>query len=142
MPDIHEIVPRLFIGSHPRDMHSHIEAVVCVDSTMPKYEFGKLKGMTHLPILDGPNPGQQWLTDAVALVESYMRHGWATFVHCQAGISRSVFVVAGYLIQEWDLTPEQALVLIRDKRKVADPAPAFILALREFHKTVQAAKAA
>lgn len=133
---IKEIVPGLYQGSHLYELPENIEAVLNVDATSARYTTELLTQYIHLPIFDGPSPGQEWLVHAVALLELCRAKKWVTYVHCQAGISRSVFVTAGLLIKELGITPESAIDLINKQTQIADPAPAFILELRKFHASL------
>jgi len=137
-PKMKEIVPGLFQGSHPRTLPPNgIQAILNVDFTDAKYETKKLEGYTHKPILDGRDPGEGWLRDAVDTIQRYVENGWRTYVHCQAGISRSVFITAAYLVREKGMTPKEAVSLINSKTKIADPAPAYLLALEKLYKQLQ-----
>lgn len=53
-------------------------------------------------------------------------------VHCAEGISRSVSVVAAFLIAQYGWTPSQAIQYIKAKRRVADPNPGFVGQLHEY----------
>lgn len=136
MQTFNEIVPGLFQGSHPEAMPSNIEAVLNVDYRAARYPTDTLKHYVHLPILDGPSPGIQWLLTALSILEELRANNFNTYIHCQAGISRSVFVTAALLIKEKVITPKAAIALINSKSGIADPAPAFILELRKFYETL------
>ena len=41
-------------------------------------------------------------------------------VHCQAGMSRSATVVTAYLMQTFDLNPENAIAMLKEKRPVIE----------------------
>lgn len=53
-------------------------------------------------------------------------------VHCAEGISRSVSVVAAYLMAEYGWSPNDAVEYIRTKRVVADPNFGFVQQLHEY----------
>ncbi|KIY46845.1 phosphatases II, partial [Fistulina hepatica ATCC 64428] len=53
-------------------------------------------------------------------------------VHCQEGRSRSVTVVAAYLMKTFNMLPDAALELIQSKRSVANPNFGFLLQLYEY----------
>ena len=132
MAEIFEIAPGLYQGSHPYMMPVHIEAVLNVDYTPARYRTDKLK-YVHMPIIDGPDPGQEWLEQALNVLGGFRTNKLKTFVHCQAGMSRSVFVTAALLIREAGITRKEAINLINSKTNFADPAPAFLLALDAFY---------
>lgn len=51
-------------------------------------------------------------------------------IHCSAGISRSVSIVIAYLIKYKNMTVDQALNFIREKRSIANPNIGFISQLK------------
>jgi atypical dual specificity phosphatase len=53
-------------------------------------------------------------------------------VHCAEGVSRSVSVVAAYLMAEYGWLPNDALEYIRTKRVVANPNFGFVQQLHEY----------
>lgn len=57
-------------------------------------------------------------------------------VHCGEGISRSVSVVAAFLIATYGWTPVEALQYIKSKRKVANPNFGFVQQLGEYARSL------
>jgi atypical dual specificity phosphatase len=53
-------------------------------------------------------------------------------VHCGEGISRSVSVVAAYLMAQYNWTPMEAVSYVKSKRRVAEPNFGFIQQLHEY----------
>ncbi|KAJ2919844.1 hypothetical protein MD484_g623, partial [Candolleomyces efflorescens] len=53
-------------------------------------------------------------------------------VHCGEGISRSVSVVAAYLMAQYHWTPTEALRFVKSKRVVAEPNFGFVQQLHEY----------
>ncbi|PPQ71560.1 hypothetical protein CVT26_010417 [Gymnopilus dilepis] len=53
-------------------------------------------------------------------------------VHCAEGISRSVSVVAAYLMAQYNWTPTEALHYIKSKRSLANPNFGFVQQLHEY----------
>ncbi|KAG7093161.1 hypothetical protein E1B28_009443 [Marasmius oreades] len=53
-------------------------------------------------------------------------------IHCAEGISRSVSVVAAFLMAQYGWTPGEAIAFIKEKRKVANPNFGFIKQLYEY----------
>ncbi|KAG6819682.1 hypothetical protein H0H93_009638 [Arthromyces matolae] len=97
----------------PRHLHLRIE-----DS--PFVELA-----AHLPSTT------QWIRDA------YMSSSEARIlVHCGEGISRSVSIVAAFLIAQYGWTPSEAVQFIKQKRRVADPNFGFIAQLGEYARSL------
>ncbi|KAH9484573.1 Dual specificity protein phosphatase 1 [Psilocybe cubensis] len=55
-------------------------------------------------------------------------------VHCAEGVSRSVSVVAAYLMAAYGWTPTEAVHFIKSKRRVANPNFGFIQQLHEYSR--------
>jgi len=55
-------------------------------------------------------------------------------VHCMAGISRSVSMVAYYLMKKYHMTYNDALKYIKNKRKIANPNDSFKMQLQKYQK--------
>jgi len=57
-------------------------------------------------------------------------------VHCGEGISRSVSVVAAYLMAQYGWSPNEAVQFIKGKRRVAEPNFGFVQQLHEYARDV------
>lgn len=132
MKAFNEIVPGLFQGGHLDEIPNNIDAVLNVDYTEARYDTKSLKNYVHMPIIDGCKPDDGWLLKVVSILEGFRKNNWNVYIHCQAGISRSVFVTAALLVKELKIKPDEAIALINSKSGIADPAPVFILELRKF----------
>lgn len=90
------------------------------------------------PIPDTPPPPSlAWLRKQVDFVATQRRAGRPVYIHCQAGISRSVMVTTAYLMYRDGIPRDQALDQIRAKRPSAGPNPAFMKLLAEWEKTLR-----
>ncbi len=54
-------------------------------------------------------------------------------IHCAAGMSRSVTLVAAYLVASRSLKPEAAVALIKNRRSIAHPNRGFMAQLEEYY---------
>ena len=100
-------------------------------------------GLFALRLADGeqiwhtPAPKLEWLTEQVEFIASQRNAGRTTYVHCYAGVSRSVMVVAAYLIHKHGWTRDEALAHIRERRPQVRPNPAFMDLLEEWERVVK-----
>ena len=65
-------------------------------------------------------------------IQDGISNGGCVFVHCAAGISRSVSLAIAYFIKWEGMSLQEAYSLIRGKRYIANPNPGFMKQLREF----------
>ncbi|KAG6911391.1 hypothetical protein DXG01_016488 [Tephrocybe rancida] len=147
-----EIITRLYIS----DL-SFAENPACLASYGITHVISAISGSVHMPspaalyphppprhlhvrIEDSPFvelaahlPGTtQWIQDA------YMSSPEARIlVHCGEGVSRSVSVVAAFLIAQYGWTPSEAVQYIKQKRRVADPNFGFIAQLGEYARSLR-----
>jgi len=70
-----------------------------------------------------------WIWNALA-ANSEVR----VLVHCAEGVSRSVSVVAAYLMASHGWAPMQAIEFIKNKRRIANPNFGFIQQLHEYSR--------
>jgi protein-tyrosine phosphatase len=90
------------------------------------------------PILDGGKaPGLAWLRRVVAFIDAQRRAGVTTYVHCNAGASRSGMVVTAYLMYEHGWPRDRALKFARRKRPQIQPNPAFMRLLAEWEEALK-----
>lgn len=68
----------------------------------------------------GPIPRNQ-IELAVDYLRAQRQFGRTILVHCQSGISRSPSILAAYLALDMNISPDAALVRIREKREYVDP---------------------
>ena len=70
----------------------------------------------HLPILDGAAPTLDQYREFSEFVSAQHALGQAVAVHCVAGIGRTGTMIAGHLIQNSGMSPEEAVAHIRTLR--------------------------
>ncbi|EDR11619.1 uncharacterized protein LACBIDRAFT_183494 [Laccaria bicolor S238N-H82] len=144
---VSEIIPRLFISDlafaeNPALLASH--RITHILSTLPDTIFHPPPTLlpvqparlqirvddlpfaelaAHLPTTTA------WIRDALCgNVEARV------LVHCIEGVSRSVSVVAAFLMAQFGWSPSEAIQYIKGKRFVADPNFGFIQQLHEYER--------
>lgn len=94
---------------------------------------------------DGETVDDDTPVDLEQLVQGRQKQGskWGTWqttgsgtvlVHCQAGCSRSVALVAAYLMSTRRITAEEAVDMIKIRRSAAQPNPGFMAQLELYHQ--------
>src|SRR5262245_40425144 len=97
-----------------------VTAVLCLDRELeggPSDERG-IACVSVLHLVDGKNEMARFREAVDALAFLVQRHG-RVVVHCRAGRSRSIAVVAGYLRKALGVEADQALGIVRSKRESA-----------------------
>ena len=133
-----EIIKNLWLGAlssscnrdelQRRDIETIISAALGSSAIFPfdfKYERAKLRDVENEDIL----------TDIHRLLPIIRREilaGKGLLCHCHAGKSRSVTIVAAYLIRYHKMGAIEALGFIKDRRTQIDPNPGYIEQLIQF----------
>ncbi|KAF8025796.1 hypothetical protein BT93_F2581 [Corymbia citriodora subsp. variegata] len=79
---------------------------------------------------------RQHFEECISFIDEARRQGGGILVHCFMGISRSVTVVAAYLMKQRGMRLSQALELVKNKRPQAAPNSGFMVQLREFENSL------
>ncbi len=98
----------------------------------PKPNDFNPKAYYMLSIEDGPNPGMEWLKQAVESVITELDNNNSVLIHCRGGISRSAMLTAAVLIKKNNWNTDKALNYIAEKNPTIDPALQFIKLLNLF----------
>ena|SRR6266702_7996489 len=111
-----------FFSAHSKDVISEhkVQAILCLDRDLqggPLNERG-LECVRVVPLDDGPNEVGVF-RDAVSTLQELVMRFNRVIVHCRAGRSRSIAVVAAYLMKVRHLEADEALAFVRAKRESA-----------------------
>uniref|UniRef100_A0A7S2RZQ4 Protein-serine/threonine phosphatase n=1 Tax=Mucochytrium quahogii TaxID=96639 RepID=A0A7S2RZQ4_9STRA len=100
-----------------------------------------------LPLKDEPKsdeeifkpltPLESFIPSASLFIQECLDNGGRVVVHCRKGVSRSVAIVAGYLMFGRGASLTQALTLVRERRKAADPNVWFVEDLEAYQLKLQ-----
>ena len=71
-----------------------------------------------VPLVDGPGNNPRQLKEAIDFIDDILNEGERILVHCHAGRSRSVCVVARYLMSRRGMSRESSIALIESRREI------------------------
>jgi hypothetical protein len=74
--------------------------------------------MLYIPLIDGSGNNPARYIEAVAFIQQCVAERKRILVHCHAGKSRSVCMVARYFMESEGITREAALARVSDKREI------------------------
>ena len=92
-----------------------------------QYKFIFMMDMPSQDIL-----GNNLLDIGIDFIDTALKSGGKVLVHCEVGISRSVSIVAGYLMKKFEWSPSKAILYIQKSRPIAYPNNSFIRQLAIF----------
>jgi atypical dual specificity phosphatase len=112
----------------------NITHIVNVSATSPCKYPEKYKYL-HLPLHDRDNfEIREYLDNSVDYIDDVIKQGGKVYVHCFAGISRSVTIVIYYLMKHHKMRFSDAFELVKKKRPIACPNFGFLNTLIELDK--------
>jgi hypothetical protein len=134
---VFQIEPWLWQGGEIKGGQPPVEftAIVNLRSCMEGGQLPDYEGIGHyiwIPINDADFPGLRWLETAVKLVLALKDAGETVFIHCAAGISRSVMLTAAVLMKEHGWSADKAIDHIGAVNDMAYPNRCFRRGLIEW----------
>ncbi|WLQ16624.1 dual specificity protein phosphatase [Hahella aquimaris] len=109
---------------------SDVDAVLCLKEECCDEDNTDVDVLC-LPLIDGRGNDKRLFNDAVDFIHDVVSSGDRILVHCHAGRSRSVCIVARYFMMKQGITSHQALSMISAKREIyLSPGIEEILILR------------
>lgn len=99
------------------------EAILCLD-TKASDRYPR-DARTVINLVDGENP-QDLFQRAVDILAALLKRHERVLVHCHAGKSRSVAIVAAYLVRYGGVEHEEALHTVLSKRTCANVMPGLL----------------
>jgi protein-tyrosine phosphatase len=134
-----QIGHRLFVGGQAaagnlaKGNPAKLTAVLCVHQAMPYPQNPNIVYM-HVPFNDGEAIPPTQFVKCLGWLKFMYENGHTILVHCAAGISRSVTILASFMHYEGIADFNQALDQIRMKRPVASPAPVVLNSAKQMLK--------
>lgn len=112
------ITEQIAIGnfSDARALPAGIDAVLCLIDNCCDERVDV--DAVSVPLVDGPGNDKESVEEAIEYLSEVVDAGRRIMVHCHAGRSRSVVIVARYLVSRKSMTREQAMALISSKREI------------------------
>ncbi|BGP40421.1 tyrosine protein phosphatase yvh1 [Rhodotorula kratochvilovae] len=134
-----QVLPGLWIGDYiAASNHALLEehGIACVVSSMrQEYDTAPGVNLHHVAVDDTDRTNiLEHLLPTAEFIHTALENGRNVLVHCQAGVSRSTTLVAGYLMLKRGLNVEQALDKIRAARPQVEPSESFLMQLEMFER--------
>jgi len=96
---------------------NEVDAILCLKADCCS-EDNHIFDVMCLPLVDGAGNDRRYLDDAVDFIDDVVSSGERILVHCHAGRSRSVCMVARYFMLKKGMTSHQALEKIEAIREI------------------------
>ena len=136
-----EILPNLLLSSQSaasdqNTLTSHgVTHILNVAPGIPR-AFPESYTYCEVPILDLPDTDiTQYFPQCFKFIDDVRADGGRVLVHCNAGVSRAVSIVTGYVIEKEHMDFERAFALVKSKRAAARPNDGFKAQLKAFAKS-------
>ena len=139
--EANQIIENLWVGAissscnrealHEYNIEIIISAFLGSTAEFPydfNYERAKLRDVEDEDILGD-------LENLLPIIHKNLLEGKGVLCHCQMGRSRSVTIVAAYLIRYKNMTTDEALAFIKSKRTQINPNKGYIDQLHIFEST-------
>jgi hypothetical protein len=127
-PEWHWITDDIALGSYPLDgalrdiLASGVSAIMSLRVDEPDYDVD-LFDRAHVCCVEDREPfPYAKLVGAIRFLHKAIRDGHKVYVHCFAGMSRSPFVVACYLMLERGIPFEEAVAFLKNIREIVAPS--------------------
>ncbi|TBU39843.1 hypothetical protein BD309DRAFT_928271 [Dichomitus squalens] len=136
---MNEIVPNLWVGDLPSALDTetlrahNIRSVLTAMRGRVSIHETFVRHQINIDDTDSSDILQHFVP-AITFIQAELDKGKGVLVHCQAGMSRSVAIVAAYLMVTESLDAESALEVIRKARPNVQPNEGFMRQLEIFHQ--------
>jgi len=121
MLDMDEVIPGLFVGGITDVQNKGIDIKICVLNENEVCPSGTI----HIPILKVKGVVIDYLSkdnlDKIAnIIDDALKSGKKVLVFCMAGVDRSPFAVAYFLMTKRNMMAHDAYNMIKQKRKIVN----------------------
>jgi hypothetical protein len=119
-----QISPTLYLGGRVTAPPPGTAAVLNLSYTEDLYKAA-FHQTSSIP--DGqPVPSLDWLKEQIRFIEEQQDANRITYIHCDAGVSRSATVTTAWLMYKNHWTRDQALAFLKQKRPSIQPNAHFL----------------
>ncbi|KAJ3108941.1 hypothetical protein HDU97_009674 [Phlyctochytrium planicorne] len=133
---INEILPNLFLGNllaavDPAILEENkvTHIIKAVDEPTNLDRFSSL----ILPLRDHPDENiRQYFDHTYEFIEGALGGGGRVLVHCHQGVSRSATIVVAYVMRKFEVSLDEALQSVKEKRFCVDPNVGFRAQLQDY----------
>ena len=140
---MHRVVPRLWVGQFEalRDdcrllrEHGVTHVVSVMSGAKEALPADLIRGHLHVRVDDTEEEAGSLAASFPSIadfIDGALSSGGVVFVHCGAGISRSVTATCAYLVRKYSLSAADAIGLVRRARPCASPNEGFVAALERW----------
>ena len=137
-----EVVPGLFISSiscMSDDIleEQNIKNTISVTKNPPKVNNDKINRMyilindTHGENID------EYFDKAYDFIEKSLDKNEKVLVHCKIGMSRSATIIISYLMKKYNMTVDESLKYLKEKRSIIKPNSYFYRKLKLYEKKLK-----
>lgn len=128
-----EIIPNLYIGDYIAGdnvyyltINQFNVVVRCLPSPSCHLLYNGID-YYHIPIEDNKSENiLKHLPHIIRYIDQKLNQGKKILVHCWAGKSRSPAIVIAYLMYRFNLSYEDAFMMVKKKRRIVKPNSGFI----------------
>lgn len=99
-----------------RPGYAAVDAILCLIEDCPHCQDRDDIDTFCIPLIDGSGNKSKDVKEAIDTIVGLVDSGGKILVHCQAGRSRSVCIVAAYFFIHLGMSPAQALDFVGAKR--------------------------
>ena len=142
-----EIIPGMWLGNRVAALDAawlEQKGINCVFNCTKDIPFvPSVQRKYRVPIDDNLEPAEirnleLWSYEVVYKLNNEYKKGEPILVHCAAGMQRSAACIALFLVATSNMTPDQAISYIKDKRQIAfQPSANFRQSIEGFYNSFQ-----
>lgn len=113
------ITEQIAIGNFidAKNISNEVNAILCLKENCCDEGRVDLEILT-IPLLDGSGNNKRFFDEAVDFIDNVVSGGEKILIHCHAGRSRSVCILARYFMIKYGMNRKEALSKIEAKREI------------------------